>query len=282
LASVASVAEAFNRLLAIRRQKEAEVEKLNHELEQRVKDRTAELEATNAELHHEVLERRDAQATLAERSNQLEVANQELEAFAHSVSHDLRAPLRAISFTTAGRDHGEAQRRAPPAGRIHVGVRRMGQLISLLNLSRLARRVPRCPSTSARWRRIAGELKERPPATSGFIQPASGAVTNNCARGPGQPAGQRRRLPATRRAHRIRRGAGGRRHVFIRDNGAGFDVTYQDKLFKSFSACIPVRATRTGIGLATVQRIIRRHGGRVWGEGELGKGATFYFTLAAG
>lgn len=235
-----------------------------------------------------------SQEALNQRSAQLEAANKELEAFSYSVSHDLRAPLRAIDgfglalqedcadfLNETGQKH---------VGRIRDATRRMGQLIDgLLELSKVTRiemsREPVRVSTLAEM--IIDELRNLEPQRSVELSIQPGLTL--C----GDPRLLRAVLENllanawkfTRKnpIPRIEFGASeinGQRVFFVRDNGAGFDMAYADKLFGAFQRLHPRSEFEgTGIGLATVQRIIHRHGGRVWAESATDKGATFYFTL---
>jgi len=252
--------------IAARREAEDEINKLNKELEIRVMDRTAELEA----------------------------ANGELEAFTYSVSHDLRAPLRSINGFSrvlledcADRLEGQGRNALE---RIIAAAEHMGHLIDdLLSLSRMTRteikrgRV----NLSDSVRRVAGKLKETEPerqvefviaedilaeGDEQLLTVALENLLNNAWKFTGG-------IPHAVIQFGMSRDAG-KTAYFVRDNGAGFNMAYSEKLFTPFQRLHSAdEFPGTGIGLATVKRIVNRHGGRVWAEGEVGKGATFFFTL---
>jgi PAS domain S-box-containing protein len=419
---LAAVAAEFNRMLASREQKEAEIQKLNSELEQRVKERTAELEQTNAVLQEEVgfrqraqealrvhrlelqdyidsmstlsakvapdgkmllvnkiaqqaaglpldqlmntnfleghwwnfdpevqqrvseafrqarggtpiqydeklfvfgkvmdisfslipvrdpqgevayvvaegrdiTQRKRAEAALAERSLQLETTNKELEAFAYSVSHDLRAPLRAVDgFTKAlVEDYGP---RLDAEGktyleRVRGATLRMSQLIDdLLQLSRISRSELKSEEVdlSAVAAEIVHGLRETVPDRVASFDLQPGLVTHGDARllrvVLENLLSNAWKFTRNKRPAEIQFGSqqvNGTTTFFVRDNGAGFDMTYSTKLFGAFQRLHSGEDYEgTGIGLATVQRIIHRHGGRVWADGAVNQGATFYFTV---
>jgi PAS domain S-box-containing protein len=254
--------------ITARKAVEAEIHGLNAELEQRVGQRTIELEA----------------------------ANKEMEAFSYSVSHDLRAPLRAVDgFSQAVLDDFGAQ--LPEEARhylqtIRGGAQRMGALIDdLLTFSRLSR-LPlnkRSVNTNSLVREALDELgfpidgrkiemriDDLPPCLGDaallkqvwlnllsnalkYSRPRDAVVIEvGCKRVPGKEENI----------------------YFVRDNGTGFDMRYADKLFGVFQRLHRAEEFEgTGVGLAIVQRIVHRHGGRVWAEAAIGQGAAFYFTL---
>ncbi|MBN1478363.1 PAS domain S-box protein [Candidatus Sumerlaeota bacterium] len=230
-----------------------------------------------------------------ERTAELEATNRELESFSYSVSHDLRAPLRSIDGFSQVllEDHAEelSADARDSLSRVRAASQRMGMLIDdLLKLSRVTRFEMHRQEVdiSALASAIAAELRQSEPDRQGEFVIAGGITAH------GDPVLLRLALEnllgnawkftaKCPRAH-IELGeldtAEEERHFFVRDNGAGFDMAYVDKLFGAFQ-----RLHRsedfpgTGIGLATVQRIIHRHGGRVWAESAVDEGATFHFTL---
>jgi len=232
-----------------------------------------------------------------ERTAQLEAANKEMESFAYSVSHDLRAPLRSIDgfskalyddyldkFDAEGRDHLKRVRRA---------TERMGQLIDdMLKLSRMTRGEMLIERTdlSALAREVFRNLQASDPGRTvrGKVQEdVFGAGDRKMLRTVLENLlGNAWKYTSKQAQARIMFGAAGTGDsfaYFVKDNGAGFDMAYVQKLFAPFQRLhSESEFPGTGIGLATVQRIIHRHGGKVWAEGEVGKGATFYFTLGGG
>jgi signal transduction histidine kinase len=236
---------------------------------------------------------------VAERTQALEMTNAELESFSYSVSHDLRAPLRAIhGFSRILlEDHGtklepEAQRLL---GVIDQNTRRMGHLIDdLLAFSRLGRqglsagRVDMSELTrlvADEIRRGEGEQNGHVEITIGSLLPAHGdrallrQVISNLLHNAVKFARGRPNA-------RVEVGSrpDGRETVYhVKDNGAGFDTRYMDKLFGVFQRLHSNEEFEgTGVGLAIVKRIVQRHGGRVWAEGKVNEGATFYFSLPHG
>ena len=242
----------------------------------------------------DISERKRAEEEIRRHGRLLEAANKELEAFAYSVSHDLRAPLRSIDgFSQAlledcvgllneqGKDH---------LNRIRAASQRMGQLIDdLLSLSRATRDKLRCESVdlSALALGSADEVRKIWPGRQVELVVAPGLQAQ------GDPQllrilfdnllGNAWKFTNKRERATIEVGAlshDGTTAYFVRDNGVGFDMAYVDKLFAPFQRLHAMTEyPGTGIGLATVQRIIHRHGGRVWAEGKVDEGATFYFTL---
>ncbi len=246
--------------------------------------------------HLDITDRKQAEAEVKERSRQLEAANKELEAFSYSVSHDLRAPLRHIDgfaelleahAAPVLDDKGREYLRA-----ISTSAQRMGRLIDdLLAFSRMGRAElnKRVVPLEALVRSVIDDLQ---PETEGrTIDWAVGALPKVY----GDPALLRQvwfnlvanaikyTQPRTRATIEIGRApAAGDREtvVFVRDNGVGFDMRYVGKLFGVFQRLHGVDEFEgSGIGLANVQRIVARHGGRVWAEGAVGRGATFYVAL---
>ena len=278
---IGRLAIAFNLMTEIRMRDEEELRRYQDSLEELVKERTAELEQTNK--------------ALAGQSVELHAVNQELEAFNYSVSHDLRAPLRGIDgfskillednedqLDTQGRDY---------LRRVGAATQRMGNMIDdLLNLSKVTRAEMRreMVDLSALAKTITAELQQAEPDRGVTFLIAEGMVAKGDAKllhfVLENLLGNAWKFTSKHPQATIELGVvqdDGEPTYVVRDNGAGFDMTYADKLFGPFQRLHRQEDFEgTGIGLATVQRIISRHGGEVWGEGEVGKGATFYFTLS--
>jgi signal transduction histidine kinase len=281
--------DAFNEMLARIQEQDgalrAREERLRREMAERARAE-GEIQALNATLEHRVQERTQA----------LEAANKELEAFSYSVSHDLRAPLRHIQ------GYGEMLQRATRDGQLSHDAQRyvrtimaasadMAVLIDdLLAFSRTGRVEMRSSDVSlstlvadavrglemaTKDRHIVWQVASLPPVIGdpAMVRQVLANLIGNAVKY------SRMRDPA-----RIEIGCAGeedgRAILFVRDNGAGFDPQYAHKLFGVFQRLHRAEEFEgTGIGLATVQRIVNRHGGRVWAEGALDQGAAFFFTL---
>ena len=248
---------------------------------------------TERKLAAEILE--GQRKELAESNARLVGANEEMESFSYSVSHDLRSPLRAIDgfshalledyadrFDEAGRNYLE---------RIRAATQRMGALIDdLLSLSRISRAEMHKQNLdiSALARSITSELQNAYPerhvevgiedglrimADGGLVRAALENLLNNAWK-----FTSKRECAHIEFGMDRRDGAGA---YFVRDDGAGFDPAYASRLFGAFQRLhTTCEFPGTGIGLATVQRIVARHGGRIWAESAVDRGATFYFTLS--
>lgn len=231
---------------------------------------------------------------VTQRTTQLAAANKELEAFSYSVSHDLRAPLRSIDgFSRALLDDYSGQ--LDEVGqdylnRVRAATQRMGQLIDdMLMLSRVTRSEmkPESVNLSLLAQSVVDELRQEYPERSVEFVCMPGMLV----RGDTHLLkivlenllGNAWKFTSKRDQAHIEFGVMHQIDAsvyFVRDNGAGFDMAYVGKLFSAFQRLHAMTEfPGTGIGLATVQRIIHRHGGQAWAEGELNKGATFYFTL---
>jgi PAS domain S-box-containing protein len=245
-------------------------------------------------ISEDITESRQAAVALRGAKDAAEAANQELEAFSYSVAHDLRAPLRAINgFSQAlEEDYGSKldAEGLEHLGRVRSATDQMSQLIDgLLGLSRLSRGdIVRQKLDLTRLAEESGaRLAEADPKrhVELVVQPdlvvdgdprlLTAALDNLLAN-----AWKFTGKCAHPRVEVGRRIEDGQSVFFVRDNGAGFEQAYVHKLFGVFQRLHTVSEFEgSGIGLATVQRIVRRHGGRVWAEGEVNRGATIYFTL---
>jgi len=227
-------------------------------------------------------------------ANELEQSSQELESFSYSISHDLRSPLRAIDGFSkllldehAGQLDQEARRYLR---RIRTAAQKMSALINdLLSLSRVSRGALKkeVVSLTALAHGVITELKRRDPERKVAIEIAEGltatADANLVAIALHNLLDNAWKYTAQRAEARIEFGQesrGQERPFYVRDNGAGFDVAYVNKLFQPFQRLHPTpEFSGAGVGLAITKRVISRHGGRIWAEGQVDAGATFYFTL---
>jgi PAS domain S-box-containing protein len=245
-------------------------------------------------ISEDITEERNAAKALRSAKDAAEAANQELEAFSYSVAHDLRAPLRSIDGFSQALQEDYADKLDEEGlshlRRVRTSTQHMGELIDgLLGLSRLSR--GDIAHDKVDLTRIAQQsgarLREAHPEQQVELVVQDGLSTEGDARlltaALDNLLGNSWKFTSKCDHPRVevgRRTEKGHAIFFVRDNGAGFEQAYAHKLFGVFQR---LHATTefegSGIGLATVQRIVRRHGGRVWAEGEVGRGATFYFTL---
>ena len=252
---------------------------------------TAGGEASFAAIMRDISERQRIAGVLEQRTRQLEASNRELEAFSYSVAHDLRAPLRAIGgfAQILAEDHaGQLDDQALDyLGRIQNHVTRMAALIeALLGLSRLSRSELQLQSVdlSAIARAVVAQLAAAEPGRAVDAEVADGLRATADARLARTVLenliGNAWKFTAGSPAPQIAIGTCDGRTFFVRDNGAGFDASNASKLFTPFERLHSAEQfPGTGIGLATVQRIVLRHGGRIWAEAKIDAGATFFFTL---
>ena len=252
--------------VAERRRAEAELRELNATLEQHVRRRTAELEASN----------------------------RELEGFTYSVAHDLRTPLRSVvgfsEYVLAHYAERLDDRGQDYLRRMSASARRMGRLIDdLLHLARIGRvaLVIEPVDISALAAEVIAALRARDPARQVEVEISPHLVVQGDNEllhiALAHLLDNAWKFTGPRRDSRIvvgERSEEGERVLFVRDNGVGFDMAYVDKLFQPFQRLhTEYEFPGTGISLAIVQRIIQRHGGRIWAEGAVGQGATIYFTV---
>jgi signal transduction histidine kinase len=236
----------------------------------------------------------DLEQLVAERTAQYQAANQELEAFSYSVAHDLRAPLRGMSgFAGALLDEHKHHLDAEAQNylqRIHANTLMMGHLIdALLSLSRVTRSElhPQRTDLSDLARSAAAMLAAGEPErqVNVIVRDGLSAVVDRMLARTllDNLVGNAWKFTRNVANARIEVGATEIENApafFVRDNGAGFDMKYANKLFAPFQRLHgTTEFPGTGIGLATCRRIVDRHRGRIWGEGQVGAGATFYFTL---
>lgn len=259
-----------------------------HAAQQQLLQNEAELKRLNLELERRVVER----------TRQLEAANEELESFNYSVAHDLRSPLRSIdgfSRVLSNKYHDQLDATGKDwLERVCRASQRMGHLIDdLLQLSQVARSTMRLEQVdlSKMAENVADDLRKANPerqvrftlqhglsvqADPGLLRAVMDNLLGNAFKFTGKKTGAEIEFGACD----ISSDPGEERRFFVRDNGEGFNMEYAHKLFGAFQRLHTIGEFEgTGIGLATVQRVIQRHNGKVWAEATEGQGATFYFTL---
>ncbi len=272
----------------------SKLEKYREHLEALVKERTKKLEESKLSLTYLLEDVNESRAELDVLNKQLQAANKELEAFAYSVSHDLRAPLRNIDGFSQIllEDYSDILDKQGQhyLQRVRAGTQNMGRLIDdILSLSRSGRHAMDKKTINMEsivrevYDSLENELKDRkvdfvihecPPvlADSHLVKIVFTNLLSNALK-----------FTRIRKNAKIETGSmteDGHTVFFIKDNGAGFDMKYADKLFIPFQRLHRAEEFEgSGIGLAIVQRIIHRHGGRIWAESEIDVGTTFYFTF---
>jgi PAS domain S-box-containing protein len=299
----AVVISAIRDISEQKRYREA-IQRLNESLEQRVKERTAELEASNTRLAAEIDQRKEAdlqiqrlnlelEQRVSDRTAKLEEANKELESFSYSVSHDLRAPLRGIDGYIRMLEEDYADRLDSEGNRL-LGVvsseaKRMGQLIDdLLAFSRMGRQQMRATPIDmtdlARdvFENLTRDAPEHVPRFNLMpLPPASGdpaMLRQVFANLIGNALKFTRYQPSP--VIEVGGWSGEKMTYYVKDNGIGFDGEYSHKLFGIFQRLHSEEEFEgTGVGLALIKRVVHRHGGTVNAEGKPNQGATFYFTL---
>jgi signal transduction histidine kinase len=280
--------ELYKRGEEIKRQQE-----LIRESELREADRIRREQVWSLEQEHMRQLNLELEERVSQRTSELVIANEELEALCYSVSHDLRAPLRAIMSTSMSlleENEGKlAKEHIELLFRQAQNADRLGKLIDdLLQLSRIGRRTieRKKVDITAIARDIAGEILEQNEECRWNVKVEDGLeaigdpslvrlilqnlIDNACKYSP--------------EGGHIEVGAlvGDEPTFYVKDSGIGFDMKYAPKIFLPFERLVlESEFPGTGIGLATVQRIIRKHGGKIWVESALGEGSTFYFTLAS-
>lgn len=284
---IGQLVETFNEMLAQIQMRDSALQKAYDGLEQRVMERTEKLEK-------EIVERRRAEDEMSRLNGSLEAANKELEAFSYSVSHDLRAPLRHIGgFMEMLKEHQgsaiDAKSRHYMAT-ITRSVKKMAFLIDdLLVFSRMAKtemQIGKCHFEEL-IREVIGDLQ--PEAEGRKILwkigplPVIDGDEKMFRQVWANMIGNALKYTRTRQEAEIEIGSrqeGNEQIFFVRDNGVGFDPRFSGKLFGVFQRLHRVDEFEgTGIGLANVRRIVHRHGGRSWAEGQVDQGAVFYFSL---
>ena len=291
---LATIAQGHD--ITVRKQAQEEIHRLNKELEQKVAGQTRELRDSQMALLNLVDDLNASAKTITSANQSLEAVNKELAAFSYSVSHDLRAPLRSIDgFSNALlEDYGDKLNDEGKnyLGRIRRATQTMGRLIDdMLTLSRVTQSefYRQEFDLSAMVRDIASAEQKKDSSHGADVDIQDGikvladqrminiVMTNLL--------DNARKFTGKNEHPHIEFGAevqNGETVIYVRDNGVGFDMAYVGKIFSAFQRLHPTEEfPGTGIGLATVQRIINRHGGRIWAESKVGKGATFFFTLGA-